>query len=139
MDISSEIKGDWLSLIEAKTIKSLIFLDEGTQSTNRFSGETQTSFNIRTDDGNEYKLSPNKPSKKNLAAKWGTDTAQWVGRKAEVTIQSFEDQVTNEVKEFIVLQPTMDNPVKIEPKQEEEIPVIGDDRKEGIDISQVPF
>ena len=120
MDISEDIKNQYLSPRDVKTGDLITFLNEGqkVKSFNRMAHQ----FEVELSDGSVFKFTVNKRSLRNLAEVWGLETKDWIGRQAivEVTTELIDGKDTN----VIYLTPSEIKGAEI---KQEDIPVIESD------------
>ena len=146
MLIDKYVRGDFLSAADVKTGDRIKFLDRGEENEMKgYAGKKIVlTFKVLTEKREEKKITPNRTSLRTLAKKWGTETAEWVGKIA--TIQKDTDNIRGERVDVIYLLPEGETKieksdvavnVEFDNLKDEDIPIIGEE--EGIQVDKIPF
>lgn len=96
MDTKNLVESEYVSteLVNNSPTKTLVILSAGALTPDKFN-EGQNRFQCLVEiDGQQKKYKPNKPTLKNLHAKYGTDSAAWVGKQVNLVITSMNGKIT---------------------------------------------
>jgi len=95
----------YLTTNDVKEKDLIKFIDAGQFVEKDFRGEKRTrlEITIALGDGKKKTYTPNKTTVKSISSVYGNDTAQWIGKLAEVTLVS--QNVAGEMKKVLYATP----------------------------------
>lgn len=87
VDITESLTGKYLNAeaVMKSSSKKIVILTEGEYREETFDGKKHNLFYLKVSmDKKEYEYRPNRDSLVNLAALWGSQTSDWIGKVASV-------------------------------------------------------
>jgi hypothetical protein len=83
-----------IEMVNKSPTKALIMLSAGAMAPDKFNEGQQRFQCLAEIDGQQKLWRPNKTTLRNLQAKYGTESENWVGKKISLSIGSVEGKIT---------------------------------------------